>query len=198
MKRILHGIIGVFVALIEDCLRNFPTYLGIILRNRYWKGKCRKYGVQISLGKGVVITGTANIELGNHISIMAGSFLYAHNNGFLRIGDWVTNNTNVQIGAADGGDITIGDNVIIGPNVVIRASNHVYERTDIPIRQQGHTGGRIVIEDDVWIAANAVILPDVKIGKGAIVAAGAVVTGDVPQYQIVGGVPARMIGSRKV
>jgi acetyltransferase-like isoleucine patch superfamily enzyme len=65
------------------------------------------------------------------------------------------------------------------------------------IREQGHSGGKIVIEDDVWIRANAVITPDVIIGKGAVVAAGAVVTSDVPPYQIVGGVPAKTIANRK-
>lgn len=115
----------------------------------------------------------------------------------MRIGNWVSVNTNVQIGAADSGEIIIGNDVLIGPNVVIRASNHVYDRVDIPIREQGHSGGKIVIEDDVWIAANAVVLPDVVIGKVAVVAAGAVVTSDVPPYQIVGGVPSKIIANRK-
>lgn len=128
---------------------------------------------------------------------MTRSYVYAHNGGFVRIGNWVSVNTNVQIGAADSGEIIIGNDVLIGPNVVIRASNHVYDRVDIPIREQGHSGGKIVIEDDVWIAANAVVLPDVVIGKVAVVAAGAVVTSDVPPYQIVGGVPSKIIANRK-
>ncbi len=197
MKRKFDGVYFGFRSLFEECLRAFPTYLGIILRSWYWKGRFHKCGTPVSLSKGIVITGSENIELGSHIGIMMRSYIYAHNNGHVKMGNLVNINTNVQIGAADGGDISVGDNVIIGPNVVIRASNHVYTRTDIPIREQGHTGGKIIIEDDVWIAANAVVLPDVTIGRGAIVAAGAVVTGDVPPYQIVGGVPAKIIGSRK-
>jgi galactoside O-acetyltransferase len=88
--------------------------------------------------------------------------------------------------------------VLIGPNTVIRASNHNYNRVDIPIRDQGHSGGKIVIEDDVWIGSNAVITPDVVIGKGAIVGAGAVVVHDVSPYDIVGGVPAVTIGKRMI
>jgi galactoside O-acetyltransferase len=197
MKRTFNGIFIWFRTLIEECVRDFPTYLGVILRYHYWKDKLRECGTSVSLGKGVIITGSENIELGSSISIMMRSFIYAHNNGHVKIGNLVQINTNVQIGAADDGDIIIGENVLIGPNVVIRASGHVYSNADIPIREQGHTGGKIIIEGDVWIAANAVILPDVTIGRGAIVAAGAVVTGDVPPYQIVGGVPARTIGSRK-
>jgi len=93
-------------------------------------------------------------------------------------------------------EITIEKNVIVGPNVVMRASNHNYERIDIPIRNQGHVSGTIVVREDVWIGANAVILPNVTIGRGVIVAAGAVVTNDVDDYEIVGGVPAKSIGSR--
>jgi acetyltransferase-like isoleucine patch superfamily enzyme len=62
---------------------------------------------------------------------------------------------------------------------------------------QDHTGGTIEIGDDVWIGANAVIVPDVKIGSHAIIAAGAVVTRDVPEYAIAAGVPARTIGDRR-
>ena len=183
--------------LMEESLRYIPGAFGTVLRYKYWKARCRKCGAHISIDKGVTFMGAENIELGDHISLMARSYVYAHNGGFVRIGNWVSVNTNVQIGAADSGEIIIGNDAIIGPNVVIRASNHVYDRVDIPIREQGHSGGKIVIEDDVWIASNAVVLPDVVIGKGAVVAAGAVVTSDVPPYKIVGGVPAKIIANRK-
>ena len=62
---------------------------------------------------------------------------------------------------------------------------------------QGHLYGEIVIEDDVWIAANCTITPGTRIGHGAVVGAGAVVTRDVEPYAIVGGVPAHVIGSRR-
>jgi galactoside O-acetyltransferase len=89
--------------------------------------------------------------------------------------------------------IEIGNDVLIGPNVVFRASNHNYNDKNTLIRLQGHTGGRIVIEDDVWIASNVVILPNVRVGKGAVIAAGAVVNKDVPSYSLAGGVPAQII-----
>ncbi|MBW2642327.1 MAG: acyltransferase [Deltaproteobacteria bacterium] len=94
------------------------------------------------------------------------------------------------------GIIIIEDKVLVGPNVVVRASGHRYEKRRVPIREQGHHKGIIMIKTGAWIGANAVILPDVTIGKGAIVAAGAVVTKDVNDFEIVGGLPARKIGSR--
>jgi len=80
---------------------------------------------------------------------------------------------------------------------MIYTSNHRFDRTDIPMIDQGNTEPKaVVIEDDVWIAARAIILPGVRIGKGAVIAAGAVVTKDVPPYTVVGGIPARKIKSR--
>ena len=119
--------------------------------------------------------------------------LYAHDNGKINIGKRVSINSNVILGAANDGEINIGNDVLIGPNVVIRASNHRYELKSIPINKQGHTGGKIIIEDDVWIGANVVILPNVSVGKGAVIGAGAVVNRDIPPSALAGGVPAKVI-----
>lgn len=93
--------------------------------------------------------------------------------------------------------ISIGNNVIIAQNVSIRDTDHNFSNTDRPMNQQGITTAPVIIENDVWIAHGAIILKGVKIGTGAIVAAGAVVSNDVPQYAIVGGVPAKVIKFRK-
>ena len=90
----------------------------------------------------------------------------------------------------------IGNYVRIAAHTVIVATQHIFERTDVPICHQGIEGKAIKIEDDVWIGTNCTILGGVSIGKGAIVAAGAVVTKGVEAYSIVGGVPAKVIGSR--
>ncbi|MBN1431653.1 MAG: acyltransferase [Methanomicrobiaceae archaeon] len=101
-----------------------------------------------------------------------------------------------MLNADCGGSIIIGNNVLIGPNVVVRSADHNFSSADTLIQKQGHTGGRITIEDDVWIGANAVILKGVTIKTGAVVGAGAVVTKDVDEYVIAGGVPAKKISSR--
>jgi len=89
--------------------------------------------------------------------------------------------------------LRIGNNVILAQNVVISALNHGYENPDIPIRLQACTTREIHIEDDCWIGANAVITAGVKVGKHSVVAAGSVVTREVPAYCIVAGNPARII-----
>ena len=94
------------------------------------------------------------------------------------------------------GRVRCGDGVRIASLVSIVGFNHNFADADRPVHQQGTSSVGIVIEDDVWIGANAVILDGVTIGRGAVIAAGAVVTRDVESYAIVGGVPARVIGRR--
>lgn len=89
----------------------------------------------------------------------------------------------------DQGGIKIGNGVLIGHNVVLATLNHALN----PQRRADMYPAPIVIGDNVWIGANATILPGVKIGHGAVVAAGAVVTHDVLENEVVGGVPARVI-----
>ncbi|MCH5147932.1 MAG: acyltransferase [Clostridiales bacterium] len=124
------------------------------------------------LHPGLVINFPENVRLGNNIII----------------------NRNVSITARS--KVSLGNDVLLGPNVVINDGNHLFVDRDKPITTQGHTAKEIVIEDDVWIAANSVILKGVHIGKGAVVAAGSVVTKDVPPYAVVAGVPARQIKNR--
>lgn len=91
----------------------------------------------------------------------------------------------------------IGDYVMIAPNVSILTKQHNHERLDIPMVEQGVSDHQCpAIGNDVWIGRNAVILPGITIGDGAIIAAGAVVTKDVKDKAIVGGVPAKLIRFR--
>ena len=95
------------------------------------------------------------------------------------------------------GPLRIGENVMMGPDVTILSQTHNIERTDIPMGKQGMREAEVIIGNDVWIGMRSIIMPGVKIGDGAVIGAGAVVTKDVPDYAIVGGVPARIIKYRK-
>ena len=95
------------------------------------------------------------------------------------------------------GPLEIGDKVMMGPDVVILTHTHNIDRTDIPMGDQGSRIEKVTIGNDVWIGMRSIIMPGVKIGNGAVIGAGAVVTKDVPDYAIVGGVPARIIKFRK-
>jgi len=94
-----------------------------------------------------------------------------------------------------GNGITMGDYVLIAPGCMIVPTNHAYASRAIPIRHQGFlpSKGGVVIEDDVWVGANSVLLDGCHIGKGAIVAAGSVVSGKVEPYAVVAGTPAKFI-----
>jgi acetyltransferase-like isoleucine patch superfamily enzyme len=91
------------------------------------------------------------------------------------------------------GPVTIGNHVNLAQGITVTALNHNFDDTTKRIDEQGIATKPVVISDDVWIGANAVILPGVTIGRHVVVAAGAVVTKDVPDNTIVGGVPATII-----
>lgn len=93
--------------------------------------------------------------------------------------------------------VEIGDFVMIAPGVSILSRSHAFSRTDIPMVQQGEESEKkVIIEDDVWIGTNAVIMPGVRIQKGCIIGAGAVVTKDCEAYGVYLGVPAKKTRSR--
>jgi galactoside O-acetyltransferase len=140
-------------------------------------------------------SGIRNISIGDNFNSCSSLKLFA-DNGRLTIGESCTFNTNVFIGAS-GGTISIGSNVLIGPNVVLRSSNHMFRSSQILIRDQGHLSGSIIIEDDVWICANCVITPDVTLRKGSVIGAGSVVTSDTNAYGVYVGSPAKLISYRK-
>ena len=140
------------------------------------------------------------ITIGKNFSLGRNSIIEC--TGVLReLGEKLIIGENVGIAAnafiAMRGNIEIGDNTIFGPNVSIHAENHNFEDINTPIRLQGATRKGIKIGKDCWIGSKATILDGVNIGNGVIVAAGAVVNKDVPDYAIVGGVPAKIIKKRK-
>lgn len=147
--------------------------LGLKLRSMYYHTMLRSSGKNINILSGALIDSPDRIDIGNNVSINHGSFIDSSQ-----------------------GEIIIKDNVLIGPYCIIRASNHIYSDPKMPIIKQGHEFGRIIIEDDVWLGANVVVLPNVRIGRGSVIGAGAVVTKDIEAYSIAVGVPARKIGSR--
>ena len=91
------------------------------------------------------------------------------------------------------GPVVIGSHVNLAQGITVTALNHNFQDTTKQIDEQGISTKSVVISDDVWIGANAVILPGVTIGHHAVVAAGAVVTNDVPDNCVVAGVPAKII-----
>jgi len=173
----------------------FPGRVGYLLRKKIYKLVFSKLGDNISFGKYIDFDSPTSIEIGNNASFGDYCFLSA-NGGYIKIADEVSFNRNVHINASVGGKIIIENYCLIGPNVVFRTANHRFDSLKIPIRKQGHTFSDIRICEDVWIGANVIILSGVTIGKGSVVAAGAVVTKDIPPFSISAGVPAKVIKKR--
>lgn len=112
----------------------------------------------------------------------------------VKIGSYITINRGCQFFSSyynKDVEITIGNHVAVAPNVSFLAAGHDYTQIDLP-----DTAGSIIVGDYSWIGAGSIILQGVSIGEGAIVAAGSVVSRDVPPYTVAAGVPARVIKQR--
>ena len=151
---------------------NFIVYKSARIRALLWSLFLKHMGKDVYMMKGCQIMSPQKVSIGNNVFI----------NEYTKIGG--QNN------------VTIGDYALIGYNVTIVTANYKYQDTSIPIQKQGFYGSAIEIGEDVWLGANVVVLPGVKIGKGSIVGANAVVTRDVKPYSIVGGIPAKFIKFR--
>lgn len=130
-------------------------------------------------------------KCGKHVNIERGAFLASGKE--IEIGT----NSGIGINCRIAGPLYIGSDVMMAPNVTIVTQNHKISDLTVPMRLQTAPKEKVTINDDVWIGANVIILPGVTVGKGSVLAAGAIVTKDVPEYAIVGGNPARVIKYRK-
>ena len=120
--------------------------------------------------------------------------IYISNAKNLKIGKFCRINENVLLQ----GTITIGNYVMIAPNVAIHSSTHIYKDILQPMVTNGLSENKpVIIEDDVWIGRNVVILPGITIHKGSIIGANSVVTKNIEEYSIYGGVPAKFIKKRQ-
>ena len=148
------------------------------------------------IGKGAIIRSRARLDIVPFMSFHVGEnsmiedFTTVNNNvGNIFIGDF----TLIGLSNTLIGPVHIGNHAMFAQNVVLSGMNHSYQDISIASRYQPCTTSTIVIEDEVWIGANAVITAGVTIGKHSVVAAGSVVTKDVPPYSVVVGNPARVI-----
>ena len=127
-------------------------------------------------------------ELGNYSTIEDFS---AINNGVgpVIIGD----RTKIGLSNTIIGPVTIGNDIRLAQNITLSGLNHNYEDISLPIHAQGVSTAPIVIEDETWIGANVVVLAGVTIGKHSVVAAGSIVTKNIPPYSVAAGNPARVL-----
>ena len=181
---------------IEFVVRNIPGKIGNFARGNYYRLRLKESFKDIRFESGIRIENPENVLLKSNSYFGINCKIYASEISKVYIGSNASFNSNVMVNARGKGSIFIGNNVLIGPNAVLRSSNHNFKSIRMPIIDQGMTEGEIIVGNDVWIGSNAVILPNITIGDGAIIGAGAVVTKNIEPYTIVGGVPARLIKKR--
>ncbi|KAA3646414.1 MAG: acyltransferase [Chloroflexi bacterium] len=154
--------------------RSLPSMLGFVIRWFVYRFLFQELSSFAYIYSGVYIYHTYGIKVGKGLSVNVGAHL-------------------------DGrGGLRIGDHVMIGPYAVIVSSSHQHKQLNVPMNSLDHILEPIVIEDDVWIGAKAIIMGGVHISTGAVIAAGSVVTTDVKAFDIVAGVPAKPVGNRKI
>ncbi len=181
---------------VDALVRSLPGRIGRLARRMWLKMTLSSLGRNACFDEQILVVEGKNVSIGDNFGMLRNGSIYANANGLIQIGNSVSLNFNVSLSAADGGRILIGNDVLIGPNTILRTSNHRFSSRDLPINRQGHESGTIKIEDDVWIGAHVVVLPNVTIGAHAIVGAGAVVTRSIAPWTIVAGIPAKEIAKR--
>jgi acetyltransferase-like isoleucine patch superfamily enzyme len=140
------------------------------------------FGAEVSIGRGTLIRPSSyyggevgwGLNMGARSSIGAGGF----------------------IGCS--GRIEIGEDVLMGPDVRLFSENHVFDDVESTIKAQGVQREVTIVEDDCWLGCGTIVTSGVRIGAGSVIAAGSVVTSDVPSGSVAAGVPARVIRSRRV
>lgn len=179
-------------------IKQFLLYLWVhpySARTRWW-ARFFVYPFIIKRGKGSIIRRNARLDLNAVNKLIIGDRTIIENHVILNngIGDIeIGDNTMITSRGMILGPVLIGNNVVLGIGSQVLGLTHDFEDIEIPIKDQGVSGTKVIIEDDVWIGGNCVIIQGIKIGKHSLVAAGSVVTKDVEPYTIVAGNPARPI-----
>lgn len=168
-----------------------PSALASLFRFAHRLGNWRRWDVVKRLRgwyfSRLVASAGQNLRASSHIRL--------NNPNMISVGDDCYLGSGVQLYPWNA-PIAIGNHALIAAGVRMITRSHGFEDLDRPMADQGYVNAPITIEDDVWIGFRAIILAGVTIGKGSVVGAGAVVTGDVPPYTVVGGVPAQTIKKR--
>lgn len=172
----------------------FKSGMSVLLAKWHLR-KCTSLGKLVTVNQKPLIINQGIIHLGDEVRIWSNinkTKIFVDKGGTLAVGrNSRINGVHISVSQR----VQIGNNVRIAPYCIIIDND--YHKIDDHFSDEG-TRQPIIIEDDVWITMNCMIMKGVRIGKGAVIAAGAVVTRDVAPYTVVGGVPARLIKKMEV
>lgn len=167
-----HKVKNRIILFVLGVIKYLPFYPVMKLRNICYRAILKKMGRNTNICDAVTITNPSKVSIGYRCSIHEYSYF------------------------AGGGDITIGDYVAIANSCTIISESHNFSDRNVPIKMQGLSPQPVVIGNDVWIGSKVTILGNVKIGNGAVIGAGSVVTKDIPEYAVAVGVPCKVIRYR--
>lgn len=204
--------------LIVTLCGGLPGALGLLLRSKLYPLLLGRTGRNVTFGVGVTLRHPHKIAIGDDVVIDDGCALDAKgtDNRGIRIGSGVFVGRNTILSCKNG-DIEIDDRanvgfnceifsasrVRLGRNALVAAytylvgGDHLYDRTDVPVLEQGRTARGIEVDDNVWLGAHVVVSDGSRIGRDAIVGAGAVVIGEIPPFHVAAGVPAKILRDRR-
>jgi acetyltransferase-like isoleucine patch superfamily enzyme len=182
--------------------RQFLRFHARLLKNFWIQAGYRDNGVNISPTVMIVKDTLGEISFGPQVQVGHGTFITADTNNreksFLTVGEGTVINEYNNI-RASGTVISIGKYCQISQFCSLIGTNHSIDTSELMLLAAWDTQKHSIhIDDDVWIGANSVVLPGVKIGRGAVIGAGSVVSRDVPEYAVYGGVPAKLIRFRNL
>lgn len=182
------------LAAIEKKIGLYLVLLGDRLRAAWWRMRGARLGGKSRIGRNSTILRPWRLVAGERVQLEHGVYLkIASEDAQVKLGDEVFIGFGAELDVSH--SLIVGNYVLIAPGCFI-TDHHHRRGAHAHIADQGCESAPVVIEDDAWLGANAVVLPGIRIGRGAIVGAGAVVTHDVEAMTIVAGVPARVIGKR--
>jgi acetyltransferase-like isoleucine patch superfamily enzyme len=195
-----------------------PGALGLFLRSKLYPLILGRVGSNVAFGCNIVLRHPHKIDIGDNvviddqccldakgttnrgISIKRGVFvgrnaILSCKNGDICLDEDANIGFNVEVFSA--ATVRIGKKVLIAAYTYLVGGDHLYDRVDVPVLDQGRTARGIEVGDNVWLGAHVVVADGVHIGRDAVVGAGAVVTADVPEFHVAAGVPARIIRDRR-
>jgi acetyltransferase-like isoleucine patch superfamily enzyme len=204
-----------FVILVSSWI---PGALGLFVRSKLYPLILGRVGHNVAFGANIVLRHPHKIQIGNNvviddnccldakgssnrgIAIADGVFLGRNTilsckNGNIDLGEEANIGFNVEIFSA--ADVRVGARTLIAAYTYLVGGDHLFDRVDVPVLHQGRTARGIDVGENVWLGAHVVVTDGSRIGRDAVIGAGAVVIGEVPEFNIAAGVPARIVRDRR-
>jgi acetyltransferase-like isoleucine patch superfamily enzyme len=195
-----------------------PGALGLFLRSRLYPLLLGRVGRNVAFGANVVLRHPHKIAIGDNVVIddnccldakgttnrgivvcdgvfLGRNTILSCKNGDITLGEDANIGFNVEIFSA--ADVRIGARTLVAAYTYLVGGDHLFNRVDVPVLQQGRTARGIEVGDNVWLGAHVVVTDGSRIGRDAVIGAGAVVIGDVPEFHVAAGVPARVVRDRR-